>query len=157
MLGSIGALGWPCYVALSALILVGCSREETAAEPVSLASASGTRAQASPMPLTDYCKQACQRASDCGFERAKRLAQIGGGADKQQVEAAGKSLKEHYFSCKRRCEAKPVSVTDEALYARAVACLSERDCKVYEACLNASDRKAPRPELVHEDDHDEDE
>ena len=95
------------------------------------------------MPLADYGEKSCKRASECGLERAKQLAQIGGGADKDQVEAAEKHQKEHYFSCKRSCEAKPVSDADRALYGRAVRCLSETECKPYEKCLNAVDRATP--------------
>ncbi|MGE0324785.1 MAG: hypothetical protein AB7S68_20860 [Polyangiaceae bacterium] len=136
------SLGWS-LLGLACLFGSGCNREETKAEPAIAVSASAASVSPEQMPLTDYCEKSCKRASECGLERAKQLAQIGGGAEKEQVEGAEKRQKEHFFSCKRSCEAKPVKDSDRALYGRAVGCLSETECKPYEKCLNAVDRAAP--------------
>lgn len=136
------SLGW-CLLGLTCLFGTGCNREETKPEPAAAVSASAASVSPEQMPLADYCEKSCKRASECGFERAKHLAQVGGGADKEQVEAAEKHQKEHYFSCKRSCEEKPVKDSDRPLYGRAVRCLSETECKAYEKCLNAVDRAAP--------------
>src|SRR5690606_7688708 len=129
-------LGWS-FLVLGCSLSVGCNREETRPEPVLAVSASAASVSLEQMPLATYCEKSCKRASECGLERAKHLAQIGAGAEKEQVEAAEKHQKEHYFTCKRRCEQKPVQDADRALYGRAVRCLSETECKPYEKCLNA--------------------
>lgn len=135
-------LGWS-LLGFGCLLSVGCNREETRADPAVAVSASAASVSPEQMPLEDYCDKSCKRASECGLERAKHLAQVGAGADKEQVEAAEAHQKEHYFSCKRRCEEKPVQDADRVLYGRAVRCLSETECKPYEKCLNAVDRTAP--------------
>ncbi|MCB9608346.1 MAG: hypothetical protein H6716_17285 [Polyangiaceae bacterium] len=131
-------LGW--LVAATCLLVSACNREETAPEPAVVTSASAASLSPEQTPLKDYCEKSCKRASECGLERAKALAQIGGGADKDLVGAAEKHQKEHYFRCKRGCEEKPVRDADRPLYGKAVSCLSETDCKLYEKCLNAVDR-----------------
>jgi len=88
------------------------------------------------MTLQEYCPQVCQRASDCGLARAKRLAEIGRGDDLKLVEAAKDRQKEHYFKCKRQCEGAPVAPADRAEFERATGCLKIDDCAQFEACIH---------------------
>lgn len=112
----------------------GCSHTETKAELQASASAAGS--VSASMQLTEYCPKVCQRAADCGLERAKELAEISRGDDLKLIEAAKDRQKEHYFVCKRKCEAEPVAAQQRAEFERATRCLKLEDCVKFEACLH---------------------
>jgi len=140
-----------CWGAWFASVVVlsttgGCGAEGSPAAgsaSTSAAPASSQRAGAGPSasassPAFDakgFCERLCKRSATCGLERAEALAKSGEAADKAALERARADRDGVEKTCLESCSKTPPSSASEEPVVAAEACLAEKECPAFRACL----------------------
>ncbi|MBK8942388.1 MAG: hypothetical protein IPM79_33515 [Polyangiaceae bacterium] len=82
-----------------------------------------------------FCDRLCKRSAACGLERAESLAKSGEPSDLAALEKARADQPTVEKTCAEACAKAPPSGAADDAVAPTEACLAEKECTAFRACI----------------------